>query len=79
MADVPVTRGRDDGRAWRRHAWLATAMTAPMAFMPLVLVWQEAVAGSGDRLAAWAGAAVAGLAMAGTVAGIDALIQHRGD
>lgn len=57
----------------RRHAWLAAAMTAPMALMPAVLAWQEWAAG--DRLATWAGAAVAALAMAGMVAGIDALMR----
>lgn len=57
----------------RRHAWLATAMTAPMALMPAVLAWQEWA--HGDRIATWAGAGVAALAMAGTVAGIDALMR----
>jgi hypothetical protein len=60
----------------RRHAWLAAAMTAPMALMPAVLAWQ-AWAGA-DRLATWAGAGVAALAMAGTVAGIDALMGRHG-
>lgn len=59
----------------RRHAWLAAAMTAPMALMPAVLAWQ-AWAGQ-DRLATWAGAGVAALAMAGTVAGIDALMRRH--
>jgi hypothetical protein len=63
--------------ATRRHAWLAAAMTAPMAMMPAVLVWQESAVAGGGRLAAWAGAGVAALAMAGTVAGIDALLQRR--
>jgi hypothetical protein len=63
--------------ATRRRAWLAAAMTAPMAMMPAVLVWQEAAVAGGARLAAWAGAGVAALAMAGTVAGIDALLQRR--
>jgi hypothetical protein len=63
--------------ATRRRAWLAAAMTAPMAMMPGVLVWQEAAVAGGARLAAWAGAGVAALAMAGTVAGIDALLQRR--
>jgi hypothetical protein len=58
----------------RRHAWLATAMTAPMVLMPAVLAWQEWA--HGDRIATWAGAAVAALAMAGTVAGIDALMRR---
>jgi hypothetical protein len=31
---------------------------------------------AGDRLATWAGAGVAALAMAGTVAGIDALMRR---
>jgi len=60
----------------RRHAWLATAMTAPMMLMPAVLAWQEWAAG--DRIATWAGAGVAALAMAGTVAGIDALMRREG-
>ena len=51
-------------------------MTAPMALMPAVLAWQ-AWAG-GDRIATWAGAGVAALAMAGAVAGIDALMRPRG-
>ena len=51
-------------------------MTAPMALMPAVLAWQE-WAGQ-DRLATWAGAGVAALAMAGTVAGIDALMRRHG-
>jgi hypothetical protein len=51
-------------------------MTAPMALMPAVLAWQ-AWAGA-DRLATWAGAGVAALAMAGTVAGIDALMRRHG-
>jgi hypothetical protein len=61
----------------RRHAWLATAMTAPMVLMPAVLAWQEWA--HGDRIATWAGAAVAALAMAGTVAGIDALLRRDED
>lgn len=61
----------------RRHAWLATAMTAPMMLMPAVLAWQEWAAG--DRIATWAGAGVAALAMAGTVAGIDALMRRAHD
>jgi len=48
-----------------------------MGMMPAVLVWQEAAVAGGARLAAWAGAGVAALAMAGTVAGIDALLQRR--
>jgi hypothetical protein len=59
----------------RRHAWLAAAMSAPMARMPAGLAWQEWAAG--DRLATWAGAGVAALAMAGTVAGIDALMRRH--
>jgi hypothetical protein len=59
----------------RRHAWLAAAITAPMALMPAVLAWQALAAG--DRLATWAGAGVAALAMAGTVAGIDALMRRQ--
>jgi hypothetical protein len=51
-------------------------MTAPMALMPAVLAWQAVAAG--DRLATWAGAGVAALAMAGTVAGIDALMRRHG-
>jgi hypothetical protein len=51
-------------------------MTAPMALMPAVLAWQEWA--GGDRLATWAGAGVAALAMAGTVAGIDALMRRHG-
>ena len=58
-----------------RHAWLATAMTAPMMLMPAVLAWQEWA--HGDRIATWAGAGVAALAMAGTVAGIDALMRRE--
>jgi len=58
----------------RRHAWLAGAMTAPMMLMPAVLAWQEWA--HGDRIATWAGAGVAALAMAGTVAGIDALLRR---
>jgi hypothetical protein len=58
------------------HARLAAVMTAPMALMPAVLAWQEWAAG--DRLATWAGAAVAALAMAGAVAGIDALMRPHG-
>ena len=58
----------------RARAWLAAAMTAPMAMMPAALAWQEWAAG--DRLATWAGAGVAALAMAGTVAGIDALLRR---
>lgn len=61
----------------RRHAWLATAMTAPMMLMPAVLAWQEWA--HGDRIATWAGAGVAALAMAGTVAGIDALMRRAHD
>lgn len=61
----------------RRHAWLATAMTAPMVLMPAVLAWQEWAVG--DRIASWAGAGVAALAMAGTVAGIDALMRREDD
>jgi len=57
-----------------RHAWLASAMTAPMMLMPAVLAWQEWA--HGDRIATWAGAGVAALAMAGTVAGIDALMRR---
>lgn len=57
----------------RGHARLAALMTAPMALMPAVLAWQEWA--HGDRLATWAGAAVAALALAGTVAGIDALMR----
>ncbi len=49
-------------------------MTAPMMLMPAVLAWQEWAAG--DRIATWAGAGVAALAMAGTVAGIDALMRR---
>jgi hypothetical protein len=60
----------------RRHAWLAAAMTAPMALMPAVLAWQEWA--GGDRLATWAGAGVAALAMGGAVAGIDALMRQHG-
>jgi hypothetical protein len=60
----------------RRHAWLAAVMTAPMALMPAVLAWQAWAAG--DRIATWAGAGVAALAMAGAVAGIDALMRPRG-
>lgn len=52
-------------------------MTAPMALMPAVLAWQEWAAN--DRLATWAGAAVAALAMAGAVAGIDALMRQHGN
>jgi hypothetical protein len=57
-------------------------MTAPMLLMPAVLAWQEWAAGDpahGGRIATWAGAGVAALAMAGTVAGIDALMrrEHR--
>jgi hypothetical protein len=63
-------------RCVRRHARLAAVMTAPMALMPAVLAWQEWAAG--DRLATWAGAAVAALAMAGAVAGIDALMRQHG-
>jgi hypothetical protein len=59
----------------RRHAWLATMMTAPMMLMPAVLAWQEWA--HGDRIATWAGAGVAALAMAGTVAGIDALMRRE--
>jgi hypothetical protein len=65
------------GREVRRHARLAAVMTAPMALMPAVLAWQEWAAG--DRLATWAGAAVAALAMAGAVAGIDALMRQHGN
>jgi hypothetical protein len=73
-----MTAAAPQGRpAARRRAWLAAAMTAPMAMMPAVLVWQEAAVAGGSRLAAWAGAGVAALAMAGTVAGIDALLQQR--
>lgn len=61
----------------RRHAWLATAMTAPMFLMPPVLAWQEWA--GGDRIATWAGAAIAALAMAGTVAGIDALMRRHAE
>jgi hypothetical protein len=50
-------------------------MTAPMALMPAVLAWQDLSAG--DRFATWAGAGVAALAMAGTVAGIDALLRRQ--
>jgi hypothetical protein len=64
------------GHEVRRHARLAAVMTAPMALMPAVLAWQEWAAG--DRLATWAGAAVAALAMAGAVAGIDALMRRHG-
>jgi hypothetical protein len=52
-------------------------MTAPMVLMPAVLAWQEWA--HGDRIATWAGAAVAALAMAGTVAGIDALLRREHD
>jgi len=74
MAEVA---GAMRAKAPRGRAWLAAAMTAPMAMMPAVLVWQEAAVAGGARLAAWAGAGVAALAMAGTVAGIDALLQRR--
>lgn len=77
VADVLSAASPHDRPAARRHAWLAAAMTAPMAMMPAVLVWQEAAVAGGGRLAAWAGAGVAALAMAGTVAGIDALLQRR--
>jgi hypothetical protein len=69
---MPAPAARADGGV-RRHARLAAVMTAPMALMPAVLAWQEWAAG--DRLATWAGAAVAALAMAGAVAGIDALMR----
>jgi hypothetical protein len=72
---MPAPAARADGGV-RRHARLAAVMTAPMALMPAVLAWQEWAAG--DRLATWAGAAVAALAMAGAVAGIDALMRPHG-
>ena len=77
MAAVMSAAAPRERTAARRHAWLAAAMTAPMGMMPAVLVWQEAAVAGGARLAAWAGAGVAALAMAGTVAGIDALLQRR--